>query len=240
MLKRPAIRPRPATVTPSSRPIEGSFLHSILYPPKCKPYERETTYMQNYDNYIKNLQKSCELSGAEFVMPKYVLPLPEKEPFAKKKIPQVEYLDRVIMRVNILKCGKVRVKLLPQMLTLTERYFSKNKVPPAKTLATALKALGYDEEFTRNIPKMVEKRNAEMEGRYKKLELVFNKPTASKKKKKESEPEPEPEPEQEEENEEEEEENEDDDTAPEEEAIGADDEDEDEVVVEEEYISDVE
>ena len=239
MLKRPAIRPRPTTVTPSHRPTEGSFLHSILYPPKCKPYERETTYMQNYDNYIDNLRKSCELSGAEFVMPKYVLPLPEKEPFAKKKIPQVEYLDRGIMRVNILKCGTVRVKLLPQMLTLTEKYFSKNKVPPAKTLATALKALGYDEEFTRNLPKKIEKRKVEMEGRYKKLELVFNKPTATSKKKK-KEPEPEPDTEQEEEIEEEEEENEDDDAAPEEEAIGADDEDDDEAVVEEEYISDVE
>jgi thymidylate synthase len=170
-------------------------------------------------------------------MPKYVLPLPEKEPFAKKKIPQVEYLDRLIMRVNILKCGKVRVKLLPQMLTLTEKYFSKNKVPPAKTLATELKTLGYDEEFTRNLPKKIEKRKVEMESRYKKLELVFNKPTTTSKKKKK---EPEPETEQEEEIEEEEEENEDDDVAPEEEAIGADDEDDDEAVVEEEYISDVE
>ena len=239
MFKRPAIRPRPTTVIPSSRPTEGSFLHSILYPPNCEPYKRATTYIHNYDNYIYNLRNSCELSGAEFVMPTYVLPLPEREPFAKKKIPKVEYLDRVIMRVNILKCGKVRVKLLPQMLTLTEKYFSKNKVPPAKTLATALKALGYDEKFTSNLPKKIEKRKAEMEARYKKLELVFNKPTASSKKKK-KEPEPEPETEQEEEIEEEEEENEDEDVAPEEEAIGADDEDDDEAVVEEEYISDVE
>jgi hypothetical protein len=125
------------------------------------------------------------------------------------------------------------------MLTLTEKYFSKNKIPPTKTLATALKALGYDEEFTRNLPKKIEKRKVEMEGRYKKLELVFNKPTAASKKKK-KEPEPEPETEHEEEIEEEEEENEDDDAAPEEEAIGADDEDDDEAVVEEEYISDVE
>lgn len=235
MFKRPAIRPRSTTVTPSTRPTEGSFLHSILYPPKCEPYKRETTYIQNYDNYIDNLRKSCEMSGAEFVIPKYVLPLPEKEPFTKKKIPQVEYLDRLIVRVNILKCGKVRVKLFPQMLTLTEKYFSKNKVPPAKTLAAALKTLGYDEEFTRNLPKKIEQRKADMESRYKKLELVFNKPTTSSKKKKK-----EPEPEQEEDIEEEEEENEDDDAAPDEEALGVDDEDDDEAVVEEEYISDVE
>ena len=235
MFKRPAIRPRAATVTPSTRPTEGSFLHSILYPPKCEPYKRETTYIQNYDNYIDNLRKSCEMSGAEFVMPKYVLPLPEKEQVVKKTVPRVEYLDHVIMRVNVLKCGKVRVKLLPQMATLYEKYFSKNKIPPAKTLAAALKAIGYDEEFTSNVPKKIEQRKADMESRYKKLELVFNKPTTSSKKKKK-----EPEPEREEDIEEEEEENEDDDAAPDEEALGADDEDDDEAVVEEEYISDVE
>lgn len=222
-------------MTPSTRPTEGSFLHSILYPPKCEPYKRETTYIQNYDNYIDNLRKSCEMSGAEFVMPKYVLPLPEKEQVVKKNVPRVEYLDHVIMRVNVLKCGKVRVKLLPQMAMLYDKYFSKNKIPPAKTLAAALKAIGYDEEFTSNVPKKIEQRKADMESRYKKLELVFNKPTTSSKKKKK-----EPEPEQEEDIEEEEEENEDDDAAPDEEALGVDDEDDDEAVVEEEYISDVE
>jgi hypothetical protein len=222
-------------VTPSTRPTEGSFLHSILYPPKCEPYKRETTYIQNYDNYIDNLRKSCEMSGAEFVMPKYVLPLPEKERVVKKTVPRIEYLDHVIMRVNVLKCGKVRVKLLAQMAVLHEKYFSKNKIPPAKTLAAALKAIGYDEEFTSNVPKKIEQRKADMETRYKKLELVFNKPTTSSKKKKK-----EPEPEREEDIEEEEEENEDDDAAPDEEALGVDDEDDDEAVVEEEYISDVE
>jgi hypothetical protein len=235
MFKRPAIRPRATTVTPSTRPTEGSFLHSILYPPKCEPYKRETTYIQNYDNYIDNLRKSCEMSGAEFVMPKYVLPLPEKERVVKKTVPRVEYLDHVIMRVNVLKCGKVRVKLLPHMAMLHEKYFSKNKIPPAKTLAATLKAIGYDEEFTSNVPKKIEQRKADMETRYKKLELVFNKPTTSSKKKKK-----EPEPEREEDIEEEEEENEDDDAAPDEEALGVDDEDDDEAVVEEEYISDVE
>lgn len=235
MFKRPAIRPRATTVTPSTRPTEGSFLHSILYPPKCEPYKRETTYIQNYDNYIDNLRKSCEMSGAEFVMPKYVLPLPEKERVVKKTVPRIEYLDHVIMRVNVLKCGKVRVKLLAQMAVLHEKYFSKNKIPPAKTLAAALKAIGYDEEFTSSVPKKIEQRKADMETRYKKLELVFNKPTTSSKKKKK-----EPEPEREEDIEEEEEENEDDDAAPDEEALGVDDEDDDEAVVEEEYISDVE
>ena len=235
MFKRPAIRSRPTTVIPSTRPAVGSFLHSILYPPKCEPYKREMTYIQNYDNYIDNLRRSCEKSGAEFVMPKYVLPLPEKEPVQKKFVPRVEYLDHVIMRVNILKCGKVRVKLLPQMAMLHEKYFSKNKIPPAKTLAAALKAIGYDEELVRNVPSKIEKRKSDMEARYKKLELVFNKPTTSSKKKKK-----EPEPEREEDIEEEEEDIEDDDAAPDEEAIDGDDEDDDEPVVEEEYISDVE
>src|SRR6056300_104055 len=176
MFKRPAIRSRPTTVIPSTRPAVGSFLHSILYPPKCEPYKREMTYIQNYDNYIDNLRRSCEKSGAEFVMPKYVLPLPEKEPAQKKNVPRVEYLDHVIMRVNVLKCGKVRVKLLPQMAMLHEKYFSKNKIPPAKTLAAALKAIGYDEELVRNVPSKIKKRKSDMEARYKNLNSCLTSP----------------------------------------------------------------
>jgi hypothetical protein len=125
------------------------------------------------------------------------------------------------------------------MATLYEKYFSKNKLPPVKTLATALKAVGYDEEYVSSLVSKVEKNKNDMNTRYKKLELLFNKPSSSSKKKKK---EPEPEPEEEPEEEPDEDENEDDDAAPDEEAIdGGDDEDEDEnVVEEEEYFSDIE
>jgi len=141
----------------------------------------------------------------------------------------------VIMHVNVLKCGKVRVKLITHMATLYEKYFSKNKIPPPKTLAAALKAVGYNESYTSKIADTVENRKKMMNTRWKTLDAIFNKPSASNSKKKtKKEVEPEIEPEQEDD----EDEDEEDDLAPAEEAIGSDEVEDEEEVVEEEYFSD--
>ena len=240
MFKRPSIRIREPCATISDRPKEGTFLHSIIRPVKCPPYKKEPVYMQNYDNYIDNLRKSYEQNGIEFKMPSNVLPLPQTEPPCKKKGVHINFIEDVVVKINVLKCGKVKVKLFTQMATLYEKYFSKNKLPPVKTLTAALKAVGYDENYVSSLVSKVEKNKSDMNARYKKLELVFNKPSTSSKKKK-KEPEPEPDAEEEPEEEPDEDENEDDDdVAPEEEAIAGDDEDDDENIVEEEYFSDIE
>ena len=238
MYKRPQIRVHEPSTIKSSRPANGSFLYRITNPEKTRFHQMEPYYIQDYDTYIKNLKKSCEASGAEFKIPKYARPLPvsNKPVYAKPRL--IEYSDDVIVRVNVLKCGKVRVKLLTQMATLYEKYFSKAKKPPTKALVAALKAMGYDETYVNTIPKALDTQKENMEIRWKKLDAIFNKPSTSNTKKKTKKKEPEPEPEQEEE--EEEEENEDDDAAPDEEAIEVDNDDDDEEVVEEEYFSDVE
>jgi hypothetical protein len=238
MYKRPQIRVREPSMTTSSRPAKGSFLYRITNPEKTQFHEMEPYYIHDYDTYIKNLKKSCEASGAEFKIPKYARPLPvtDKRIYTKPKL--VEYSDDVIVRINVLKCGKVRVKLLTHMATLYEKYFSKAKKPPVKVLAAALKAVGYGDEYVSKLPESLTKQKENMEIRWKKLDAVFNKPSTSNTKKKAKKKEPEPEPEEEEE--EEEEENEDDDAAPEEEALDVDNDDEDEEVVEEEYFSDAE
>ena len=237
MYKRPQIRVHEPSTIKSSRPANGSFLYRITNPEKTRFHQMEPYYIQDYDTYIKNLKKSCEASGAEFKIPKYARPLPvsNKPVYAKPRL--IEYSDDVIVRVNVLKCGKVRVKLLTQMATLHEKYFSKAKKPPVKALVAALKAMGYDETYTNNIPKALDTQKENMEVRWKKLDAMFNKPSTSNTKKKTKKKEPEPE---QEEDEEEEEENEDDDAAPDEEAIEVDNDDEDEEVVEEEYFSDAE
>jgi hypothetical protein len=125
------------------------------------------------------------------------------------------------------------------MATLYEKYISKNKIPPVKTLTAALKAVGYDEDFVSKLSSKIDKRKNDMGARYKKLELVFNKPSTSSKKKTKKEIIPDADPEEEPEDDDDED-DEDDDAAPDEEAIAADDEDEDDVVVDEEYISDIE
>jgi len=238
MYKRPQIRVREYSMIKTSRPVKDSFLYKITNPEKTRFHEIEPYYIQDYDTYIKNLKKSCEESGAKFKMPKYArpLPAPNKPIYIKPNI--IEYSDDVIVRVNVLKCGKVRVKILAQMATLHEKYFSKAKKPPVKALVAALKAIGYDETYVNNIPESLNKQKENMEIRWNKLDAVLNKPSTSNTKKKVKKKEPEPEPDQEEE-EEEEEETEHDDAAPDEEALDADNDD-DEEVVEEEYFSDVE
>lgn len=239
MYKRPQIRVREPSTTWSSRPAKGSFLYRITNPEKTQFHEMEPYYIHDYDTYIKNLKKSCEASGAEFKIPKYARPLPvtNKPMYVKPKL--IEYSDDVIVRVNVLKCGKVRVKLLTHMATLHEKYFSKAKKPPVKALVAALKAVGYDETYVNSIPKALDTQKENMEVRWKKLDAMFNKPSTSNTKKKTKKKEPEPDPEEIEEEDAEEDE-EDDDAAPDEEAIDIDNDDDEEEVVEEEYFSDAE
>ena len=235
MYKRPALRLREPCTTSSLRPIEGTFLHSITNNENTKYFEPRETYIANYDNYIETLRKSCEESGAKFKVPKYILPMPEIDQVPPKNKSPIRFIDDVIVRINVLKCGKVRVKLITHMATLYEKYFSKNKIPPSKTLAAALKAIGYDESYASSVPDIIENRRKSMDIRWKTLDDIFNKPSVSnskKKVKKEPEVEVEVEPEEDDEDEEE------DDSAPAEEAIGNDEVEDDEEVVEEEYFSD--
>lgn len=239
MYKRPTLRLRDPCTTSFMRPVEGTFLHSITKNEKTKYFEPRETYIANYDNYIETLRKSCEKSGAKFKVPKYILPMPEIDRVLPKNKSPIRFIDDVIVRINVLKCGKVRVKLITHMATLYEKYFSKNKIPPSKTLAAALKAIGYDESYTSKVPDIIENRRKSMDIRWKTLDDMFNKPSASNSKKKaKKEPEVEVEVEVEVEPEEDDEDEEEDDSAPAEEAIGNEEVEDDEEVVEEEYFSD--
>lgn len=237
MYKRPTLRLRDPCTTSFMRPVEGTFLHSITKNEKTKYFEPRETYIANYDNYIETLRKSCEESGAKFKVPKYILPMPEIDRVPPKNKSPIRFIDDVIVCINVLKCGKVRVKLITHMATLYEKYFSKNKIPPPKTLAAALKAIGYDESYTSKVPDIIENRRKSMDIRWKTLDDMFNKPSASNSKKK-AKKEPEVEVEVEVEPEEDDEDEEEDDSAPAEEAIGNEEVEDDEEVVEEEYFSD--
>jgi hypothetical protein len=237
MYKRPTLRLRDPCTTSFMRPVEGTFLHSITKNEKTKYFEPRETYIANYDNYIETLRKSYEESGAKFKVPKYILPMPEIDRVPPKNKSPIRFIDDVIVCINVLKCGKVRVKLITHMATLYEKYFSKNKIPPPKTLAAALKAIGYDESYTSKVPDIIENRRKSMDIRWKTLDDMFNKPSASNSKKK-AKKEPEVEVEVEVEPEEDDEDEEEDDSAPAEEAIGNEEVEDDEEVVEEEYFSD--
>jgi len=157
----------------------------------------------------------------------------------------IEYLDQIVVHLNVLKSGKVRVKVLPQMAVLNEKYYSKYKPPPIKSITSALKAIGYSQEFMDSMMEKYKKRNELIEKKWKILEKRFDAPsTASRNKKKKADKKAEAaeaaeavEAEVGVEDEDPEEEKKDDDEPEEDEAIVVDEDDEEEVV-EDDYVSD--
>ena len=126
---------------------------------------------------------------------------------------------------------------------LNEKYYSKYKIPPIKSITSALKALGYSQEFMDSMMEKYKKRNELIEKKWKILEKIFDAPsTASRNKKKKADKKAEAEAVEAVEAAEtevvEDEDPEDDDEPEEDEAIVVDDEGDDDEVVEDEYVSD--
>ena len=209
--------------------LPGSLVYDIINA-KYKPEpERPPFYVQNKNDYLESLERNCKKMDIPFKKPN----VEEIQPIQKKCTNaenHIEYLDSIVLKTTVLKNGKVKVKLIPQMAILNENYYSKFKVPPIKSVLSVLKSHGYSNEFIQSVKDKHKKRNKLIEVKWKKLEKLFDK-TSTKKKKK---------PKKKEEIVEEdvvEEENKDDDEPEEDEAIEIDDEDEEEVV-EEDYVSD--
>ena len=176
--------------------------------------------------------------GIPFKKP-YVEEIPLYEKVDDSIETHIEYLDQIVVNLNVLKSGKVRVKVLPQMAILNEKYYSKYKPPPIKSITSALKSLGYSQEFMDSMMVKYKKRNALIEKKWKILEKRFDAPsTASRNKKKKADKKAEAETEVVEEDNEEE--KKDDDEPEEDEAIVVDEEgdEEEEEVVEDDYMSD--
>ena len=219
----------------------GSFLYEIVYSKGVKTPESKTFYVQNHEDYLRNLEKNYKYYDVPFKKPN----VEEIPPYVHNKTPienHIEYLDNVSVKLNVLKNGKVRVKLLTQMATLNENYYSKAKVPPIKNVLSALKAYGYSKEFINTTEEKYKKRQKLIQIKGKKLDKYFDTPSMSSKarkkgmkKKKEKEMEKEMEKEEEPQDEYDDEVRKDDDP---EEDEGLDVEQDEEDVVEDEYVSD--
>jgi|TARA_B100001173_G_scaffold286092_1_gene273498 hypothetical protein len=219
----------------------GSFLHGILNGKGCKSRESKPFYVQNHKDYLTNLEKNYKYYGVPFKKPN----VEELPPYKLKSEPgenHIDYLDKVIVKLNVLKNGKVRVKILPQMAILNEKYYSKAIIPPIKNVLLALKGVGYSKEYIDNINEKHKKRLKLIESRWIKLEKYFDTPSVnSKQRKKKKERVIEKEKEKEMgviEDEDPEEEKKDDDEPEEDEAIVVDEEGDDEEAVEDDYVSD--
>jgi len=210
--------------------LPGSLVYDIINA-KYKPEpERPPFYVQNKKDYLESFERNCKKMGISFKKPN----VEEIQPIQKKCTNaenHIDYLDSIVLKTTVLKNGKVKVKLIPQMAILNENYYSKYKIPPIKSVLSVLKSHGYSNEFIQSVKDKHKKRNKLIEVKWRKLEKLFDKTSIKKKKTKKKEVVEEdlvediPE------------ENKEDDEPEEDEAIEIDDEDEEEVV-EEDYVSD--
>ena len=219
--------------------IPGSFLYNILYGKNDNTIEKKPFYVQNKKDYLESLERNCRKIGIPFKKPNVEeIPVPKKiNSYVEKHI---DNLDQIVVHLNVLKSGKIRIKVIPHMAVLNEKYYSKYKIPPIKSITSALKALGYSQEFMDSMMEKYKKRNELIEKKWKILEKIFDAPsTASRNKKKKADKKVEAEAvEVGVEDEDPEEEKKDDDEPEEDEAIVVDEEGDEEEVVEDEYVSD--
>ena len=222
--------------------VPGSFLYNILYGKNDNTIEKKPFYVQNKKDYLESLERNCIKIGIPFKKPNVEeIPIPKKiNSYVEKHI---DNLDQIVVHLNVLKSGKIRVKVIPHMAVLNEKYYSKYKIPPIKSITSALKALGYSQEFMDSMMEKYKKRNELIEKKWKILEKIFDAPsTASRNKKKKADKKAEAEAVEAVEAAEtevvEDEDPEDDDEPEEDEAIVVDDEGDDDEVVEDEYVSD--
>ena len=96
--------------------------------------------------------------------------------------PELDFVDKVYVKMNILKSGKVRIKFVPHFLEMWNKYYSKGKKPPIKTVIAAYKAIGFSNAFLEKIT-INQKKRAEFAKKIEKiLEKIFDKSTTTKRK----------------------------------------------------------
>ena len=164
--------------------VPGSFLYNIVYGKNDNTIEKKPFYVQNKKDYLESLERNCREIGIPFKKPNVEeIPIPKKiDSYVEQHI---DNLDQIVVHLNVLKSGKIRIKVIPHMAVLNEKYYSKYKIPPIKSITSALKALGYSQEFMDSMMEKYKKRNELIERKWKILEKSFDAPsTASRNKKK--------------------------------------------------------
>ena len=187
MYKRPQLRVRNTLVNHQPVKIpEGSFLHDIVNPGPTKFYKYEPAPVYEKETYLTMLKRNCECLGIPYKEPK----LPEYERPVRpepKKEPEITFSDRVYVKMKILKSGIVRIKLDASIASLHEKYYSKAKRPPMKTVIQAYKSMGFSEEFLEKIKKGFERNVVQQKRIEKVIDKIFNKEPVKKPKKKKKE-----------------------------------------------------
>ena len=144
MLKRPTHRFHPPTTPNVSRPTSGVLANIIqgFKTEPTRPQKQKKFAIQASSVYARLLEKNYDYYGVSFKSPDII----EVQPPKKREVqdePELDFVDKVYLKLIILKSGKVRVKLIPHFLELWYNYYSKGKKPPIKTVIAAYKAVGF-------------------------------------------------------------------------------------------------
>ena len=173
MYKRPQLRPREES-RPSSRPQPGSFLYGIVNPPPKQEYTRRKYPIYMKHVYLPLLKRNCDELGIEYKEPDIPDYVPPERPH-KPVEPSLPFMDKVYMKVRILKSGIIRIKIDGSFLSLYEKYYSKAKLPPNKTVLQAYKSLGFSESFLEQVKLKFSKFQEHKKKVEQKIDSVFNK-----------------------------------------------------------------
>ena len=183
MLKRPAHRFHPPTTPNVSRPTSGVLANIIqgFKTEPTRPQKQEKFAIQASNVYARLLEKNYAYYGVPFKSPDII----ELQPPKKRDIqdePELDFVDKVYLKLVILKSGKVRVKLIPHFLELWNNYYSKGKKPPIKLVIAAYKAIGFSDVFLQKINTNQKKRIEFAKKIEKIIEKIFDKTTTTKRK----------------------------------------------------------
>lgn len=165
--------------------VVGKILHGMKNPtPYMKPppfvpvchwegyvSSLRTHYKQaiaNMDEIPEGYIEQCEAKIEKIVKDHtdYYTKYPPKEIVPPKKLDVPDRMDHVIVKLKVLKSGKVRCNMSMPMMVIHEKYYSKGAKPPIGEHLKALKDFGYPDEVLEKVLKHHEnipKHKAQME-----------------------------------------------------------------------------
>ena len=181
MYKRPPLRVREEPRT-SSRPRPGTFLDKIVNPPPTTRHVHKKYPVYQKDVYLALLRRNCEDLGIEYKEPDIPNYVPPQRPNPPSE-PQLTFSDNVYMKVRILKSGIIRIKLDTSFVSLYEKYYSKQKQPPMKSVIQAYKSMGFTQDFLEKIKTKFSKFADHKNKVEKMIDEIFNKEPVKKPKK---------------------------------------------------------
>ena len=126
MLKRPYRRTPVSTCIPVGPLIPGTPLFNLIKPNSYieRPRVCKAFTIQDVENYIKLLKRNYQILGIPFKYPNVTEARSRDINTHKKPEPCLEFVDKIYVKLAILKSGKVKVKIVPNFKMLWDMYYS--------------------------------------------------------------------------------------------------------------------